>query len=147
MPIYETSSPTSEVLEDLGGVVKAKAPEDIVHPFAGVQEFTEAATESNFFKDEALPTEKPIGMPTNVKYTTAPSHPAQLLTMPETVKTRKLFVKVFNTASDSDKYADLLNRTLPLEAPEVIIDSESKEFYEGSWLIMVNYRELLYQKL
>jgi len=88
----------------------------------------------------------------NAKFSATPSHPDQLIALPETVRPQASEIAIFYLGeSDNEKalndYHALMNRALPAGSPEIIVEEEKTEFNNGTWCILVRYRKLLYQKL
>ena len=111
------------------------------HPLASVD--APVVTE----EDPKTPTQ-----PVHVTYSSAPSHPRQLVEMPDTVRPKNVKVATFVLAPTADvkvqdAYEALQARTTPLESPQIMIETERTEFHKGAWHIFVKYRELSYQKI
>lgn len=82
-------------------------------------------------------------------WSSTPTYQDQFEKFPNTCRLKGPSIQVFNlnSAQDVNRLNNLLARCRPETAPEIVIIERSKQFYEGTWSVYVEYMEIEYLSL
>lgn len=125
------SSPLDTPITQLGeGIKREEAP-----PVPEVEEEPEPEAELNEKGD-------PMWLET-------PSFSDQFRRYPKLCRVGPLQVDVFNIVIPEEKTRlnELYSKSVPMEAPGLIMSKPETQAYRGGWSILVSYRKVLYKKL